>query len=426
MMDSIWMIVAGAILMSASGFVYILPLRKRENWKLWLLPCALLCFAAMWLNYQFRGVWTVACQLLIYGVLFLMVNRCTAMNLSASLYSAIWAFVSCQAVYEVWRLTLYQIPLVRESPVCFIGTLLLFAAGCYLLIWLTVARGMPQGDFYQIGPRQMTSACILGGMFAAISYRFIILEPTNKPLSAMLLLCQVYCISLLYLQTELFKKSRMQKELDTLSFLYHREQERYEAACQNVGMVQRKCEELENQIRIIQQYLPEELRETISIPVSKAMRVMDSIVKTGNPVLDIVFSEKKLSADGENIQINFVADGKLLDFMEEIDIYTVFSNALDNSIEATRKLTDREQRLIDVLVHRVQNFLVINISNPLKDTLEFDEELPISTKSRSSYRGYGLRVLREAIEKYRGMLSIETAGGFFILKIIIPIPRDKQ
>lgn len=426
MMDSIWMIAANAILMSASGLVYILPLRKKENWSYWLLPCTLLCFGAMWLNYQSSGVWTALCQLLIYGILFLMVNRCTDMTLSASLYSAIWAFVSCQAVYEAWWLTIYQIPLVRGSLVGSIGALLLFAAGCYLLIWYTVARGMPQGDYYQIGPRQMTSALILGGMFTTISYHFSILEPANKPLSTTWLLCQVYCISLLYLQTELFKKSRMQKELETMGFLYHREQERYEAACQSVGMVQRKCEELENQIRNIQQYLPEELRDSISIPVGEAMRSMDSIVKTGNPVLDIVFSEKKLSAEGENIQINLVADGKLLDFMEVIDIYTVFSNALDNSIEATRKLTDREQRLIDVLVHKVQNFLVINISNPVKDTLEFDEELPISTKSRVSYRGYGLRVLRESIEKYRGLLSIETAGGFFILKIIIPIPRNSQ
>ena len=423
MMDSIWMIAANAILMSASGLVYILPLRKREHWNYWLVPCTLLCFAAMWLSHQASGVWAVVCQPLIFGVLFLMVNRCTEMTLSATLYSAIWAYVSCKAVYEVWLLSLYQIPLVRESPICFICALLLFAAGCYLLIWYTVARGMPQGDFYQIGPRQMASALILGGMFATISHHFVMLGSTNKSLSVILLLCQVYCISLLYLQTELFKKSRMQKELETLGFLYQREQEQYEAACQNVGIIQRKCEELETQIQKIHQYLPEDLRESVRIPVSEAMRSMDSIVKTGNPVLDIVFSEKKLAAEAENIQINLVADGKLLDFMEVIDIYTVFSNALDNSIEATRKLTDREQRLIDVLVHKVQNFLVINISNPLKDTLEFDEELPVSTKSRARYRGYGLRVLREAIEKYRGMLSIETAGGFFILKIIIPIPR---
>ena len=80
---------------------------------------------------------------------------------------------------------------------------------------------MPQGDFYQIGPRQMTSVLILGGMFATISYHFVMLEPTNKPISTILFLCQVYCISLLYLQTELFKKSRIQKELETLNFLYH-------------------------------------------------------------------------------------------------------------------------------------------------------------------------------------------------------------
>ena len=62
------------------------------------------------------------------------------------------------------------------------------------------------------------------------------------------LLCQFYFLTLLYLQTELFKKSAMQKEMDTLNLLYERQRQQYQVARQNVQIINRRCHELKVRI----------------------------------------------------------------------------------------------------------------------------------------------------------------------------------
>lgn len=51
-----------------------------------------------------------------------------------------------------------------------------------------------------------------------------------------------------------------------------------------------------------------------------------------------------------------VADGTLLDFMDIMDICSIFGNALDNAIECELKIADKEKRLIHVTVSQQKNF----------------------------------------------------------------------
>lgn len=77
---------------------------------------------------------------------------------------------------------------------------------------------MPAEGVYHIGPRQLLSAVLLGGMFwfQFLSLQKIWLMPQDwtDQLAIPAVLTQLYCLTLLYLQTELFKKSAMQKEMD--------------------------------------------------------------------------------------------------------------------------------------------------------------------------------------------------------------------
>lgn len=422
----IFELLTSTVVLFGSGIVFIQPLRKRENWLRWLPAMFGVCLLSMWLIFVSSGGWTVASCLIQYLSLIVMVLRCTKLSLPGASYCAVWAIIASQADYELWLGFRMLLPQLHGSLLARLVSVLLFSAAVFLIINRTVARWMPHKDVYQIGPRQLGSALLLGTMFTSMAYYFLEPHERSFSMSLVLILCQVYCVSLLYLQTELFKKSRMEKELNALNFLYSCEQQQFAAARQNVSMVTSKCEELEQMIRQMQQYLPQELRQENRNSLEDAIRACDTMVKTGNDVLDIVLTEKNLLAQASGIQVNCVADGKLLDFMEVVDIYAMFSNALDNAIEAVEKLPERSHRLIDVLVHENQNFLVINISNPLKASLEFEEDLPVTTKSKKGFHGYGLRVLRHAVEKYHGMISIETAGGFFTLKVLIPLSQRKK
>lgn len=405
-----------------SGLAFTQPLRKRTGWVLWAPVCALACLASSFLNARLTGYWMLAGHFVQFMSLVLLVNRFTKMSPFGTLYCAAWVFISSEAISEIWLGLGLLAPSLADSLIAVIGSFLLLAVTVLLILNRTLARMMPQKDIYQIGPRQLLSALFLSSAFSVLNCYLRMPDVRQSEALPALIVCQFYCVSLQYLQTELFKKSQMSKDMDALNLLYSREMQRYEAACQSVQTVSRKCEELDCMIGRVRQYLPPELLADMENTLTDAVHAYDTVVRSGNSVLDTVLSEKKMLAEAKGIPINCVADGKLLDFMEVVDVYALFSNALDNAIEAVSKISDPNHRLIDLLVHESQNFLVIMISNPLKGTLTFEEDLPVTTKSRS-YHGYGLKVLGRSIEKYHGVFTVDASGGLFTLRILIPLPK---
>lgn len=72
---------------------------------------------------------------------------------------------------------------------------------------------------YNIGPRQLTSAFFIGILFmfqaALLSGGDMVKTPRSLVITVMI--GQFYFLTLLYFQTEVFKLSAMQKEMDTLN-----------------------------------------------------------------------------------------------------------------------------------------------------------------------------------------------------------------
>ena len=55
---------------------------------------------------------------------------------------------------------------------------------------------------------------------------------------------------------------------------------------------------------------------------------------TGNHALDVILTEKSLICKQKEIKLTCMADGKQLAFMQTTDLYSIFGNLLNNSIEA--------------------------------------------------------------------------------------------
>lgn len=66
---------------------------------------------------------------------------------------------------------------------------------------------------------------------------------------------------------------------------------------------------------------------------------------TGNDVLDTICQTSSCIAVSIQITLTIVADDARLDFIETMDICSIFSNALDNAIEGVEKLADPQRAL---------------------------------------------------------------------------------
>lgn len=145
----------------------------------------------------------------------------------------------------------------------------------------------------------------------------------------------------------------------------------------------------------------------------------EDYVHTGNGILDIILKEKSAAAREKQIDFSAAADLHGMDFLEPLDISTIFGNGLDNAIEASEKLPE-EQRVILVKAGRVQNFLSVLIENNCPANMEVKKGR--TSKKDEFFHGFGISNMQKAVGKYGGQLNAGCANGRFSLKILIPIP----
>lgn len=141
---------------------------------------------------------------------------------------------------------------------------------------------------------------------------------------------------------------------------------------------------------------------------------------TGDDMLDLIVTMKadRMKELGIGFKCDGVVDGGLM--MKPSDMCGVFANALDNAIEASIKSTER---YVSFEIKRTQQFFVIKISNSMTgkvDSAEMMSKTGYTTKSDTERHGFGLRNIENTVEKYSGIVKIDTNDGEFILTIMVP------
>lgn len=104
-------------------------------------------------------------------------------------------------------------------------------------------------------------------------------------------------------------------------------------------------------------------------------------------------------------------------FVEELDLYSLFQNALTNAINAVSALPEGVERFISLSSVRDGNMLTIHMENPCEDDIAFVDGLP-QTKNDPDWHGFGMKSMNRIAEKYNGMLTAEQRGKMFFLDIL--------
>lgn len=411
-----------------SGLVYLLPLQKREPIELRLLSGlimggTLMVGPAMVLPQN--GSTNFLLVVLDLVVMSFVVYYCATIKKSAAFYVAIWSLVTSQFFMNLWHV-LYQLSPFRNNgslAALLWGVLGFYAVGL-AIVGLTTAKCMPEKGKYHIGPRQMTSAVLFLAVFEMLDQmmRIVHFGRYNLMYYVVLLVVQLYCVSLLFIQSELFKKSALEKELFTMNMLMKQQEEQYEITRDNIDMINQKCHDLKHQVRALRGLADDESKERYLKELEQSVEIYGAIVKTGNDVLDTILTEKSLSCQAKGIKINCIADGSKLEFVDPVDLYGILGNAVDNAMEAVEKTSDARMRLIDIAIFTRDRFLVINITNPMTGQVKLKNGLPVSTKPHNGYHGYGLRSIRHSLGRYDGTMSVNVSDHTFELKMLLPLP----
>ncbi|WP_169714827.1 ATP-binding protein [Spirochaeta cellobiosiphila] len=162
--------------------------------------------------------------------------------------------------------------------------------------------------------------------------------------------------------------------------------------------------------------------EIVFQDLNKGISHYDSYIKSGNKTLDTILTRKKLICVTKNISFSIVAKGSLLDFIQPLDLYTLFGNIIDNAIEALEKNVKTEDRAMSLSISQKHNFISIHMENYTTEEANFINGLPVSTKSDLYNHGYGLPSIKYIVSQYKGALSLYQENHTFILDILFPLP----
>lgn len=138
-----------------------------------------------------------------------------------------------------------------------------------------------------------------------------------------------------------------------------------------------------------------------------------------NKILSIVLSQKISFAKSKGIEVIVSADDVDLDFIDDLDITAIFANLWDNAVEACGKVLNDEKKFICMEIHRINDFILINITNSCNGELRKNGKSYLSSKK--DHDGVGLKSINLSVEKYDGVFITKHNADTFKAEITIPI-----
>ena len=228
----------------------------------------------------------------------------------------------------------------------------------------------------------------------------------------------IFLIVFLYSKNTMFLREQEQKDKMQIAqlqqqFAYYQEKLKDEEKVRSV------YHDMKNHLLVLQRQINSPETAEMVEKLQSQVAMYEDYEHTGNDILDIILKEKSETAREKHIALSVTADLNGVDFIEPLDVSTIFGNGLDNAIEASEKLPE-EQRAILVKAGRVQNFFSVLIENSCLQNREYTKQR--TTKSDDFLHGFGISNMQKAAEKYDGQLTIKCENEKFTLKILIPIP----
>lgn len=420
--------------MLAASFCFFIFLKKRNHFWIRVVISIAILFVASLIIYPYFTDITNVYNWVWFIFIFALIIAICFFGCEITWKDAVMA-ASCGALLQhtassLFIVVFYQGIIPKFSGIRYWG---MFAC-VYFLVTFFIARKLPDQGHYHVSKANaavmaatvLTIVLVLSVLVKSTTIDVIGSGTANKEYVKLFRLNQIYalgaCVLVLALETILQRELRVQRNLSENKNLWTQRQLQYEMSRENIAMITRKCHDMKHQIEaLIQTESHSQRRRNFIEEVQDMIQVYDSDVHTGNEALDTILMEKGLYCKVHHIDWTCVADGKLLEFMDVVDLFTVMGNALDNAVESVEKRDKDQYKSIGVRVWKKDLFAVIQVENSFDGELKMKDGLPLTSKADKENHGIGIRSIKSIVEKYQGTVSVRVQDGNFVLTILLPI-----
>lgn len=238
---------------------------------------------------------------------------------------------------------------------------------------------------------------------------------------------QIFSCLLLYIVMTVYQSIKERQKEEKENAVLEEQMENMKSHIREVeklyGDIRALKHEMGNHIAVLENLIlqnqKEETEEYFS-ELKEKWRDSVSEVKTGNPVTDVILTQKQKEMQEKGIKFAcdflYPSETKL----EAFDVSVILNNALVNAVEG---VADCINPYISISSYRKKNAYMIEIRNSIKNNVILNEEtgLPDTTKKDKVNHGFGLAGIRKIAQKYYGGIDIEQDKNSFLLSIMLMV-----
>ncbi|MPQ33655.1 GHKL domain-containing protein [Clostridium estertheticum] len=222
----------------------------------------------------------------------------------------------------------------------------------------------------------------------------------------------------------LIKEIALGTKADSLNKQLKMQMEYYNDIEENQNITNKILHDMKNHLGVINSFLYE---DNIEEARSYLNKVTESIIPLSphtfceNKVVNSILNNKykKFIDLGININMNIYVPEQLN--ISQTDLCSIFSNTIDNAIEACLKIQDKNLRYINIKSNTEKGYFVYEVENSKINQIRVNDMRFISNKKNNRIHGYGVDIIRTVVSKYSGDIDTEYTDNTFKITLFIKL-----
>lgn len=375
----------------------------------------------------------IPCMLAAFTLMVVFIYVTAKKDYRESIYYAVLAFSAAETIASIeWQLVNYIYKDVNSMPLWAEVIFLVLIYGLSILVvYQILNRRMSLSRNITIAKGDWFTALFIGIIVFGFSNLRFITDGTaygqySREIAGARTMIDIAGVAVLYAHYLSICNNTVMQELAAVQKTLQTQYQQYRQSRESIDLINMRYHDMKHQIQYLRGEQNAEKRNEFLDKMEEDIKSFELQNKTGNAVLDTILTGRSLYCYKHGITMTSVADGKLLDFMEVVDICNIFGNALENAIESVLTIEDKEKRLIHITVSQVNEFVMIKIENYFEGNLKTEEGEYLTTKSDKKYHGYGIKSIKYTADRYDGAVYINTENNWFDMKILIPIKKSEN
>ena len=277
-----------------------------------------------------------------------------------------------------------------------------------------------------ISDRSFPSLAIFTSIFIVITFGMkqveIYIRSLNNSYLMMIVIIEIlYAFIMFCLLYGLLNQRESEAEMALIKQSWNDDRKHYEMQKEAVEMINIRVHDLKHQIQDMKNQ--GELTDKMIRQLEDSADIYQSVVQTGNDVLDVILSSVSLRCQKNKTQLTVMADGLAVSFMDDTDIYSLFGNMMDNAIEYENSIEEENLRFISLTIKKKEDIVYIHSENYFGKEMPKDDFL-MTTKNDFSNHGYGTKSMKKIVEKYKGVIHFYVADQMFQVDCMIDTTKE--